>query len=103
MEPIYIIYILKLWRKFIWFNKTSLFVDKTKTASLGKTVCLIGGELNLEWFFDDISCIVYSSGVKLLVPENANLKALELRIDKKAHKLHELTLKELKADAINLD
>jgi len=77
--------------------KQVFFVDKTKTASLGKTVCLIGGELNLEWFFDDISCIVYSSGVKLLVPENANLKALELRIDKKAHKLHELTFERIES------
>ena len=70
--------------------KQVFFVDMTKTANIGKTPCLIGGVQNVEWFHDDISCIVYSSGVKLLVPENANLKALELRIDKKAHKLEEL-------------
>ncbi len=70
--------------------KQVFFVDKTKTASIGKTACLIGGEHNVEWFFGDVSCIVYSSGVKLLVPENANLKALEIRVDKKAYKITEL-------------
>ena len=77
--------------------KQVFFIDKTKTASIGKAACLIGGELNIEWFLDDISCIVYSSGVKLLVPENANLKALELRIDKKAHKLHEVTFERIES------
>ena len=78
-------------------KKQVFFVDKTKTESLGKTVCLIGSELNLEWFLDDISCIVYSSGIKLLVPENVNLKALELRIDKKAYKLHELIFERIES------
>lgn len=73
------------------------FVDKTKSASIGKTACLIGGEQNVEWFFNDISCIVYSSGVKLLVPENANLKALELRIDNKPHKLNELIFEKIES------
>ncbi len=77
--------------------KQVFFVDKTKTSSIGKIACLIGGELNVEWFFNDISCIVYTSGVKLLVPENANLKALELRIDKKAHKLHELNFERIES------
>ena len=77
--------------------KQVFFVDKTKTASMGKTPCLIGSVQNAEWFFDDISCIVYSSGVKLLVPQNANLKALELRIDKKAYKLHELNFERIES------
>lgn len=77
--------------------KQVFFVDKAKTANIGKIACLIGSELNFEWFFDDISCIVYSSGVKLLVPENANLKSLELRIDKKAHKLHELAFERIES------
>ena len=77
--------------------KQVFFVDKTKTASIGKTACLIGGELNVEWFFDDISYIVYSSGVKLLIPKDANLKALELRIGKKAHKLHELNFERIES------
>ncbi len=77
--------------------KQVFFVDKTKTASIGKTACLIGGELNVEWFFDDISCIVYSSGVKLLIPEDTNLRALELRIDKKAYKLHELDFERIES------
>jgi hypothetical protein len=70
--------------------KQVFFVNKTKTASIGKTACLIGEEQNVEWVFNDISCIVYSSGVKLLIPEEANLKALELRIDDRTHKLNEL-------------
>jgi hypothetical protein len=77
--------------------KQVFFVDKTKTANIGKTACLIGGELNLEWFYDDVSCIVYSSGVKLLVPENANLKALELRIDKNVHKLQDLSYERIES------
>ncbi len=59
------------------------FVDKTKTASLGKNACLIGNLSDVEWLLDDISCIVYANSVKLMIPENVNLKALELRIDKK--------------------
>lgn len=77
--------------------KQVFFIDKTKTLSIGKTACLIGGELNIEWFLDEIFCIVYSSGVKLLVPENANLKALELRIDKIAYKLHELIFERIES------
>lgn len=77
--------------------KQVFFVDKIKTETIGKTACLIGGELNVEWFYDDISCIVYSSGVKLLIPEDANLKALELRIDKEAYKLHELNFERIES------
>ena len=77
--------------------KQVFFVDKSKTASIGKTACLIGGELNVEWFFNEISCIVYSSSVKLLVPEDANLKALELRIGSKAHKLNELNFERIES------
>lgn len=75
--------------------KQVFFEDERR---IGKTVCLIGGELNVEWFFGDISCIVYSSGVKLLIPEAANRKALELRIDKKAYKLHELNFERIESD-----
>lgn len=78
-------------------SKQVFFVDKRKTEILGKNTCLIGSLLDVEWFFDDISCIVYSSGVKLLVPENANLKSLELRIDKKAHKLQELIFERIES------
>jgi len=77
--------------------KQVFFVDKTKTESLGKTACLIGGVQNVEWFFNDISCIVYSGFVKLLVPENANLKSIELRIDNKAYKLHELNFERIES------
>jgi hypothetical protein len=65
-------------------------VDKTKTASLGTNACLIGGMADVEWILDDISCYVYKNAVKLMVPENFNLKALELRIDNKRYKLQEL-------------
>jgi len=80
----------------LWSStKQVFFIDKTKITSIGKTACLIGGKLDVEWFCDDISCIVYSSGVKLLVPENANLKALELRIDEKVYKLHNLNFERI--------
>lgn len=72
-------------------KKQVFFVDKSKTEIIGKTECLIGGELNVEWFVNDVSCTVYTGGVKLLVPENSNLKALELRIDSKVHKLNALS------------
>ena len=78
-------------------TKQVFFVDKTKTASLGKNACLIGCLLDVEWFFDDISCVVYTNTVKLMIPENANLKSLELRIDKKAHKLQEFNYERIES------
>lgn len=70
--------------------KQVFFVDKTKTSSLGKTACLIGSVADVEWILDDISCIVYKNAVKLMIPENYNLKALELKIDNKRYKLQGL-------------
>jgi hypothetical protein len=70
--------------------KQVFFVDKTKTSSLGKNACLIGSVADVEWILDDISCIVYKNAVKLMIPENYNLKALELKIDNKRYKLQEL-------------
>jgi hypothetical protein len=71
-------------------TKQVFFVDKTKTASLGTNVCLIGSVADVEWILDDISCVVYKNAVKLMIPEDFNLKALELRIDNKHYKLQEL-------------
>ncbi|GAB6123449.1 hypothetical protein [Dysgonomonas termitidis] len=71
-------------------TKQVFFIDKTKTASLGKNACLIGSVADVEWILDDISCIVYKNAVKLMIPENFNLKALELKIDNKRYKLQEL-------------
>lgn len=70
--------------------KQIFFVDKTKTSSLGKAACLIGSVADVEWVLDDISCIVYKNAVKLMIPQNYNLKALELKIDNKRYKLQEL-------------
>ncbi len=70
--------------------KQIFFVDKTKTSSLGKTACLIGSVTDVEWILDDISCIVYKNAVELMIPENYNLKALELKIDNKRYKLQEM-------------
>jgi hypothetical protein len=81
----------KVGESLIGITKHVFFVDKTKTTNLGKNACLIGELLDVEWFLDEISCAVYTNSVKLMVPETANLKALELRIDKNAYKLHELT------------
>jgi len=71
------------------------FADNTKVANLGKNACLIGNLLDVEWFLDEISCIVYTNSVELMIPENTNLKALELRINKKAYKLHEVKYEQI--------
>ncbi|MEI6297142.1 MAG: hypothetical protein WCO84_05915 [bacterium] len=71
-------------------TKQVFFVDKEKAARIGKNVCLVGNLADVEWFLDDISCVVYGNSVKLMVPENQNLKALELRIDRKSYKLQNL-------------
>ncbi len=77
--------------------KQVFFVDNIKSSSIGERACLIGRELNLEWFYNDISCIVYSNSLKLLVPENVNLKALELRIDKNVHNLQDLNFERIES------
>src|SRR5690606_32406795 len=67
-------------------TKEVSFENKTKMASLGKNACLIGSIEDVEWILeDDISCVVYKNDIKLMIPENSNLKALELRIDNKHH------------------
>lgn len=71
-------------------TKQVFFLDKEKAARLGKNVCLVGNLTDVEWLLDDISCVVYGNSVKLMVPENQNLKALELRIDRKPYKLQNL-------------
>lgn len=76
-------------------SKQVYFINKEKEARLGKNVCLIGNLTNVEWFLDEISCVVYDNGVKLMVPETLNLKALELRIDRKSYKLQDLTYEQL--------
>jgi len=76
-------------------TKQVFFVDKEKAASLGKNACLIGNLADVEWLLDEISCVVYGNSVKLMVPENLNLKALELRIDRKSHNLQNLKYEQL--------
>ena len=71
-------------------TKQVFFVDKAKTANLGKNACLIGNIVDVEWILDEISCVVYKNAVKLMIPENFNIKALELKIDNKRYKLQEL-------------
>lgn len=71
-------------------TKQIFFVDKTKTSILGKDPCLIGSVADVEWILEDFFCVVYKNAVKLMVPENLNLKALELIIDNKRYKLNEL-------------
>jgi hypothetical protein len=70
--------------------KQVLFVDKAKVAKSSNTVCLLGNLPDIEWVLDDIHCLVYKDSVKLIVPENTNLKALELKIDSKTYKLDTL-------------
>ena len=75
--------------------KQVFFVNKEKAASLGENVFLIGNLTNVEWLLDDISCVVYNNSVKLMIPDKLNLKALELRIDMKSYKLHNLKYERL--------
>lgn len=77
--------------------KQVFFVDKSITGVLGKKACLIGSLLDIEWHIGEISCVVYTNSVKLMIPENANLKALELRIGSKAHKLNELSFERIES------
>ena len=70
--------------------KQVFFVNKEMMEKLGKNVCLVGNLTDVEWLLDDISCVVYDNSVKLMVPENLNLKALEVRIDMKSYKLYNL-------------
>jgi len=74
----------------IGLSRQVFFVDKIDAGSLGNKACLIGRLMDAEWFWEEFSCIVYTKGVKLLIPESANLKALELRIDNNAYSLQEL-------------
>ncbi len=67
--------------------KKVFFVNKENMARLGKNTCLMGNLTDVEWLLDDISCVVYDNSVKLMVPENLNLRALELRIDMKSYSL----------------
>lgn len=71
------------------------FVDKEKSERLGKNICLVGDLENTEWFLDEISCSVYGNGVKLMIPTDLNLKALELKIDRKSYKLQNLIYERL--------
>lgn len=75
--------------------KQVFFINKDKEARLGENACLIGNLTDVEWFLDEISCVVYSNSVKLMVPENLNLKALELRIDRKSYKLQNIKYEQL--------
>jgi hypothetical protein len=71
-------------------TKQVFFVDGVKTATIGRKACLVGEIADTEWVLDDIYCSVYKNAVKLMVPENSNLKALELRIDNHHYKLDQL-------------
>ena len=66
------------------------FVNKEKAARLGNTICLIGNLKDVEWLFDEYTCVVYGNSVKLMIPESLNLKSLELKIDRKIYKLENL-------------
>ncbi|GHT54974.1 hypothetical protein AGMMS49982_20410 [Bacteroidia bacterium] len=70
--------------------KQVLFVDKANVAKSSNTVCLLGNFPDIEWWLDDIHCFVYKDSVKLIVPDDTNLKALELKIDTKTYKLEHL-------------
>jgi len=75
------------------------FVDKAKVAKSSNTVCLVGNLHDIEWVLDELHCFVYKDSVKLIVPENSNLKALELKIDNKPYKLDALDYVQLENNA----
>ena len=75
------------------------FVDKAKVAKSSNTVCLVGDLHDIEWVLDEFHCFVYKDSVKLIVPENSNLKALELKIDNKPYKLDALDYVQLENNA----
>ena len=84
-------------------TKQVFFVDKAKSSSLGKTACLIGNIIDVEWILDDISCVVYGNSVKLMIPENMNLRALELRIDKKQYKIQEFKYEQIECNCYQVE
>ncbi|GAB6395606.1 MAG: hypothetical protein MdMp024_1918 [Bacteroidales bacterium] len=79
--------------------KQVLFADKANIAKSSNTICLLGNLPDIEWSLDDIHCVVYKDSVKLIVPENTNLKALELKIDNKTHKLENLNHERMENNA----
>jgi len=79
--------------------KEVIFDDKVKIEKSLNTVCLLGNLPDIEWVLDDIHCFVYKDSVKLIVPENINLKALELKIDTKTYKLNNLDYVRLENNA----
>jgi len=79
-------------------TKQVLFVNKERAERLGKNACLIGNLDGVEWLLDDISCVVYGRKVNLMIPEDLNLKALEIRIDGKPYKLHNLKYEQLESN-----
>lgn len=79
-------------------TKQVFFANKEKVARLGKSACLIGNFTDVEWLLDDVSCAVYGNNVKLMIPGNLNLKALELRVDRKSYKLHNLKYEQFEND-----
>ena len=79
-------------------TKQVFFVNKEKSANLGKNACLIGSLSDVEWILDDISCVVYGNRVKLMIPENANLKALKLKIDNQSYNLHEINYERIESN-----
>ena len=69
-------------------NKRVDFIEKVKSKSLGKKVCLLGNiPYDAEWKQGDISCQVYSEGVQMTIPKDFNIKALELRVNERSFKL----------------
>lgn len=76
-------------------SKQVFFVNRERVDCLGKNACFIGNLENVEWLFDNITCVVYANIVKLMIPEIVNLRALELRIDRQSYKLQNLKCEQL--------
>ena len=70
--------------------KQVLFVEKRKSSSLGKKVCLLGNVSSVDWEKDNIVYEVFNNRVLLVIPKELNLKALELNVDDNVYKLSDL-------------
>ena len=76
-------------------TKQVFFVNKELLVRLGNDPCLIGNLTDVEWLFYEFSCVVYGNSVKLMIPNNLNLNALVLRIDRKSYRLQNLNSEQL--------
>ena len=60
-----------------------LFVSRTHTTDNKGEICLLGSLPDCEWRFDDMSYLVFSEQIRILLPDGASMNGLELAVDAK--------------------